>query len=178
MGAGASTSVDLSLIENLEEQFLRYSEDEIFGALEATVSDAKSAKQLVLQIGELERLLATISGSEARRDMRARLQVRAQAGRLLAHARSLACVCVCRASTRCGAVCGAPACVRACVLRVFTPACTCTHAHARLCNTNAGGGEGVAGEATDADVPQERVRARADAVRGGGGRMRGRCIEA
>ena len=75
MGTGASTSIDLSLIQNLEDEFLRYSDEEIFGALEATVSDAKSAKQLRIQIGEIERLLGTISGIDARREQRRRLQV-------------------------------------------------------------------------------------------------------
>ena len=74
MGTGASTSIDLSLIENLDDEFRRYSDEEIFGALEATVSDAKSSKQLLIQIGEVERLLGTISGIEARKDQRARLQ--------------------------------------------------------------------------------------------------------
>jgi len=76
MGTGASTSVDLSLIDNLEDQFMRYTDEEIFGALEATVSDAKSSKQLLIQIGEIERLLGTISGSTTRQGQRARLTVR------------------------------------------------------------------------------------------------------
>lgn len=73
MGTGASTSVDLSLIENLDDEFQRYSEDEIFGALEATFSDAKSSKQVRIQIGELERLLGTMS--RARQEQRDRLRV-------------------------------------------------------------------------------------------------------
>ena len=75
MGTGASTSVDLSKIDNLDDTFKQYSDEEIFGALEATVSDAKSAKQLLIQIGEIERLLGTISHIPARHAQRERLQV-------------------------------------------------------------------------------------------------------
>ena len=65
-GASAAAGVDLATVESLDEEFSKHSDDEVFGAIQATTDAATSRGELLLQLKELKRLIKTISPAKSR----------------------------------------------------------------------------------------------------------------
>ena len=58
--------MDLATVKSLDEEFSKYSDDEVFGAIKATTDAATSRGELLLQLKELKRLIKTISPAKSR----------------------------------------------------------------------------------------------------------------